>query len=206
MWKIGAGMNDELKRLIDEECEYKMPEGLLDEFIGIMTPVHLKKNEVLMPFGKVDDNVYLLKSGFIRFYYFDGEKEKTLWFSSPGTVIISYHPHYKREPSFFQLESCGESVLMKISKRDFDEMVKRSHEFARWVLTIHLRQLYFNEFRYAVINGTAKERLMEFAKNRPEIMAHVPLKIRASYLGITPTYLSNLKKHLRKDKSLSQPE
>ena len=191
-------MDDELKKLLYDECiRYKMPDEMLDRFIGAMSEFRLKNRQVLIPYGKMDANVYVLKSGLIRFCYFDGEKEKTYGFSSPGTVIISYHSHFMRAPSFFQLESCGESVVEKISQSEFDEMVAASHEFAQWVLAIHLQQLYFNEFRYAVVNGLAKERYLSLVKNRPEIIARVPLKIIASYLGVTPNYLSRLKKTLK---------
>jgi ribosomal protein L10 len=40
----------------------------------------------------------------------------------------------------------------------------------------------------------AKERFLSLIENRPEIMANVPLKVIASYLGVTPTYLSRLRK------------
>lgn len=55
-------------------------------------------------------------------------------------------------------------------------------------------QLYFFEKKDHVINGDAKERFLSLAQNRPEIMEQVPLGIVASYLGITQSYLSRLKK------------
>lgn len=189
-------MDNELKKLLYDEYRYKMPDELLDSFIEAMTEVCLKNKEVLVPYGKFDSNVYVQKSGITRFCYFDGENEKTYGFATPGTVMISYHSHFMRRPSFFQLESCGESVVMKIPKKKFDEMVAGSHEFAQWVLTIHLQQLYFNEFRYQVVNGTVKERYLSLIENRPEIVACVPLKDIASYLGCTPNYLSSLKNNL----------
>jgi CRP-like cAMP-binding protein len=190
-------MEDDLKKLLYDECRYKMPDALLDEFIGAMSEVRLKNGEVLIPYGKFDPNIYVLKSGIIRFCYFDGEKEKTYSFAAPGTVMISYHCYFMHEPSFYQLESCGESVVGKISKKELDGMVEHSHEFARWMLALANYQLYLYEFKMAIINGMAKERFDSLIRNRPSIMSHVPLKIIASYLGITPTYLSRLKKNLQ---------
>ena len=50
----------------------------------------------------------------------------------------------------------------------------------------------------SVINGDAKERFLSLVKNRPEIMEKVPLKFVASYLGITQSSLSRLKKAVMK--------
>lgn len=191
---------DALKHLLDDECRYKMPDDLMDRFLATATEVRLKNREALIAYGKLDTNLYVQKSGAVRVCYFDGEKEKTFGFSAPGTVIISYHSHVMRQPSFFQFESCGESVVLKIAKEEVDRMVVDSHEFAQWMLAMSLTQLYTNEFHHSVINGLAKERYLALVKNRPELIAHVPLKIIASYLGVTPNYLSRLKKTLLRKK------
>lgn len=190
---------DTLKQLLYDEGQYKMADELLDDFLDAMTEeIHLKNNEPLIPYGKFDNNVYVLSSGIVRVCYFDGDKEKTFGFASPGTIIISYHSFFMRQPSFFQFESCGESVVMKVSKKDFDALIDRSHDFTKWILSLSSGQLYINEYKYSVINGLAKERFVALMKNRPEIMARVPLKTIASYLGVTPAYLSRLKKTFQK--------
>ena len=190
-------MDNQLKYLLYEETGgMQMSDGLFDEFIGSMTDIHLKNREVLIPYGKLDTNVYLQKSGITRYCYFDGEKEKTYAFTSPGTLMISYHSHFLRKPSFYQFESCGESIVGKMSKSCLDDMIERSHEFAQWMLRISMGQLYANELKQSVINGMAKERFISLVKNRPEIMARVPIKTIASYLGVTPEYLYRLKKNL----------
>ena len=118
------------QQLIDECPSYRLPDELMDEFMGAMTKVPLKSKQALISYGQFDDNVYVVKNGIIRYCYFDGIKEKTYGFASPGTIMISYHCYFMRQPSYFQLESCGKSVVMKIPKRTLDKMVRQSHEFA----------------------------------------------------------------------------
>ncbi|MDR2891176.1 MAG: Crp/Fnr family transcriptional regulator [Alistipes sp.] len=183
-----------LKKLLSEECKYRLPEGLADEFLDSMTEVDLKSGEILIPYGRMDDNVYVVKAGIIRYCYFDGDREKTFSFWTPGNVAIQYHCYYKGLPSFFQLESCGRSTVMRVSKSDMEGFVARSHEFSRWMLSLSLEQLYTNDMKLSIINGTAKERFIALAQNRRQIMERVPLKVIASYLGITPQYLSQLRK------------
>jgi CRP-like cAMP-binding protein len=189
-----------LKKQLNDECSYRMKDETMERFLGLMTErQELKGGETLIPYGKFDDNVYVLKSGIVRFVYFDGAKETTFGFSSPGTVMISYYPFYRREPSFFQLEACCESVVMKIPKAKFTKLIEESNDFAQWVLWLWAAQSCLNEKKLAVVNGDAKERFESLVKNRPEIIEKVPKKIIASYIGITPEYLSRLKKRFMPD-------
>jgi CRP-like cAMP-binding protein len=191
---------DELKQLLRDESPFKISDELLDIFLGKMSEVRLRNHEVLIPYGRLDANMYVQKEGITRYVYFDGTTERTYGFATPGTIMISYHSFYDRQPSFFQLESCGESVVMRISKSDFDEMMKESHEFSQWMWSLSLGQLYSNELKVSVINGQAKERFVSLVKNRPEIIARVPSQTIASYLGVTPSYLSRLRRKLLRDK------
>lgn len=172
----------------------------MEELFRTKTEVRLKSKETLVAYGRFDDNVYVMKSGIIRYCYFDGIRERTFGFAMPGSVMIQYHCHFMRKPSFFQPEACGETVVMKIARRDFDALIARSHEFSNWMLTLSSGQLYTNEAKLSLINGMAKERFVALIRNRPEIMACVPQKVIASYLGITPTYLSRLRKEFFRKK------
>lgn len=188
---------DELRKLLDVECDYRMADDTMDRFLGLMTEVRLKNNEPLIPYGKTDKNIYVVKEGIIRLAYFDGSKEMTFSFATPGTLLISWHSYYALVPSIFQLESCGKSVIMKVTKAQFDELLSESYDFTSWMLRMSMAQFWFHEMKLALINGaTAKERFEALLKNRPEIIQKVSSKIVASYIGIIPSSLSRLKREL----------
>ncbi len=187
-------MDETLKEQLLCEAGIGMSDELFERFVGSMTEIHLKNREVLVAAGKIDTNVYVQKDGLIRAWYFDGENEKTYGFSNPGTMLISYHSFFMGQPSFFQFESCGETTMLRMSRKELDELVDSSGEFAKWLLAARAGQLYANEFKLSVITGSAKERYTALVKNRPEVIARVPVRIIASYLGVTPNYLSYLKR------------
>ena len=89
-------------------------------------------------------------------------------------------------------------TVVRITRQRYDTLTAQSHDFARWALQMAHGQLFFFEMKNSVINGDAKERFLSLVKNRPEIMEKVPLKFVASYLGITQSYLSRLKKAVMK--------
>jgi CRP-like cAMP-binding protein len=127
---------EHLKKLLHGECNYRMKDETMDAFIGLMSEMELKNNEPLIPYGKFDDNIYILKEGILRYAYFQGLKEMTFGFAIPGTVTIQYHSFYNREPSFFQIESCGKSTVMKVTRADFDRLAKSSDDFTNWMFRL----------------------------------------------------------------------
>jgi CRP-like cAMP-binding protein len=98
------------------------------------------------------------------------------------------------------MESCGESTVLKMTKKQLDELLDSSLEFARWLLAIRAGQLCFNEFKLTTIAGEAKERYRWMLEHRPNVLAVVSSKTMASYLGITQTHLSRIKKSLAQEK------
>lgn len=187
---------EKLRKQLDAECNYRMSDQTMDTFLGLMTRFELKRHKALIPYDKVDDNVYVVKEGIIRIAYFDGLREVTFGFGLPGTLLISYFGLGEGQPAFCKLVACCDSVVMKVSKADFFDLVARSHDFARWMVAMSLNQLLHHEKKLQVVNGDAKERLDSLVEHRPEIIENVSSRIVASYIGITPQYLSALKRTL----------
>ena len=189
---------ENLKRLLDDECSYRLKEEIMDRFLSTMEEIKLQQGDILIANGSLDSNIYIVKEGIMAHTYLSGMKDCCWGFSLPGTMMYSLHPYYFNKPAFYQVVACCDSVVMKQSKEHFDKLIAESHDFARWVLSMAQCQLFFFEKKNSVISGNARERFISLAKNRPEIFQKVPMKIIASYLGITQQYLSNLKKEYKR--------
>ena len=189
---------ENLKRLLDDECSYRLKEEIMNRFLSTMEEIKLQQGDILIANGSLDSNIYIVKEGIMAHTYLSGMKDCCWGFSLPGTMMYSLHPYYFNKPAFYQVVACCDSVVMKQSKEHFDKLIAESHDFARWVLSMAQCQLFFFEKKNSVISGNARERFISLAKNRPEIFQKVPMKIIASYLGITQQYLSNLKKEYKR--------
>lgn len=189
-------MYNDLKKQLQDGLRCEISDELFDWFIGQMEEVHLKDKDILIPYGKIDTNLYIQKSGVMRNCYFDGEVEKIYGFSLIGGPLISYISHFMGLPSVFQAVSCGESVVLRMSKQRLEELKRSSHEFTLWLLELYAMQSCATELKLTTVTGEAIDRYRWMLENRPEIVARVSSKIMASYLGITHTYLSHLKRDL----------
>ncbi len=190
-----------LKCLLHDECLFHLKDEVMDEFLDLGTVFEVERGEVICQAGHIDSNIYIVIEGIISRWRWNENKEIVDTFSVPGTMFMEYHSYYAGKDSHAFFEACCHSRLLKISARDFDDLIDRSHDFSKWVLSMAQGQLYWYEIRDLNFNGDVYQRYEALINIRPEIIREVPLKVVAAYLGISPQYLSSLRKEwLRKHK------
>ncbi len=185
-----------LKQLLEDECDYKLPENVMEEFLSLGRVITYGKWDNVILEGDINPDIYIAMEGIVRCFYWDGDKEKTAFFSTLPTLFMSYHPYFANAPSFYTFQTCTRAKILHIRKADFDNLLKRSHLFAMWNLRLCQTQFYYFELKRKLYTGTAKDRYLSLVRTLPHIMKEVPLSIVASYLGVTPQYLSVLRKEL----------
>ncbi len=195
--KFTPDINDikEMKHLLKEEVGF-LPSGSgLDDVLSRAEWMKVGAKHVVIEMGKICPDVFILRDGIVRVWDFDGEKERTFGFGLPGTIFESKHSFVMHGPSYYQAETCCQSVILRITEQEFWNAVEYDHSFAIFMLHNAYGELYSHEFKDSTINnGTAKERFEAMFKYRPVILEKVPQKIIASYLGITSEYFSMLKR------------
>ncbi len=190
---------DEMRSLLKDEVGF-LPAGPgLDLMLRHADWMRVDAKYVVIEMGKTCPDVFIVKDGIIRVWDFDGEKERTFGFGLPGTIFESKHSFVMHGPSYYQVETCCPSTILRIPEKEFWKTVETDHSFAIFMLHNAYGELYSHEFKESTINnGTAKERFEAMLKYRPVILEKVPQKIIASYLGITSEYFSMLKRRLLK--------
>lgn len=197
--KIPTTDRERLYKLLPQESTYPISRELIDEIIDKSSVIEIEKEKSLIPEGTCDKDIYILIDGILRKWHWDGDCEKTDYFATAGTICISYHCYLLNRTSPNTIEACCQSRLLRINQSVFNELLRRNYEFALYVIGNLQMQSFFFEKMYNTINGTAFERYTSMCNHRPEIIRQVPLKTIASYLGITPTYLSRLRKKIAYD-------
>ena len=143
--------------------------------------------------GKINTNVYLIKEGILRISYLCDAREVTFGFGGPGSFLLSPHSFYMNRPAFVQVDTCKNgAVVLCMTRSRFYELMESHHEFARWMFDIAIYQIFGFEMKASLISGSAKERYISLIRNRPEVLRYISKKNIASYLDVTPEYLSRI--------------
>ncbi|MDE6382358.1 MAG: Crp/Fnr family transcriptional regulator [Muribaculaceae bacterium] len=185
-----------LKSLLKKECDYPVPENILDRLIDMGRMKTYDKWDNIISEGDINPDVYIAIEGILRCFYWDGDREKTAFFSTLPTLFMNYHSYFRDEPSFYTFQACTRARILHIKREDFDGLLTDSHDFAMWNLRLCQTQQYYLELKQKHNTGEAIDKYKSLVRELPNIMQEVPLQTVASYLGITPQYLSKLRKQM----------
>lgn len=185
-----------LKSLLKKECDYPVPENILDRLIDMGRMKTYDKWDNIISEGDINPDVYIAMEGILRCFYWDGDREKTAFFSTLPTLFMNYHSYFRDEPSFYTFQACTRARILHIKREDFDGLLTDSHDFAMWNLRLCQTQQYYLELKQKHNTGEAIDKYKSLVRELPNIMQEVPLQTVASYLGITPQYLSKLRKQI----------
>jgi CRP-like cAMP-binding protein len=167
---------------------------IADEF----QPIEYNKNEFLFEEKKISKYTYFLENGFVRSYITDAEgDEVTVNIYAAPRFVNDFLSFFKQEPSkenFQTITACKMWCLTHDQVQSLFHSVPEFREFGRMMLVTNYSKL--NDRMIGMIKDTAETRYLKLLNQYPDIFQHVPLKIIASYLGITDTSLSRIRKEI----------
>ncbi|MFY7887559.1 MAG: Crp/Fnr family transcriptional regulator [Spirosomataceae bacterium] len=159
------------------------------------------KHDYLIQEGTVANYYYFLESGFARSYAIDLEgNDITTKFYSSTDAVIDWHSYFLKTKCRENIQAITPCVAWKITFEDFMKLFKI--EAFREVGRTRLINNYFELKNHSVsiISDPARDRYLNLLKQKPDIVQNVPLKQIATYLGITDTSLSRIRKEITDNK------
>lgn len=169
----------------------------LELVISQFNRYEFKKNERIISRGDITNYYYFLEEGFIRSYAIDLDgNDITTTFYSSKDIVIDWQSFFLKTPCREDIQALSKCVCWKITFTDF---MKLFHiESFREVGRTRLVNSYFNLKGHStsIISDQAKDRYLKLMEDKPDLINNVPLKHIATYLGITDTSLSRIRKEI----------
>ena len=170
-----------------------------EKILGAYEKKEFAKNDYLIREGVVGNFYYFVESGFARSYAIDLEgNDITTKFFSATDIVIDWHSYFLKTKCRENIQAITPCVVWKITFENFMKLF--SIEAFRDVGRTKLINNYFELKIHSVsiIADPAKERYLNLINQKPSIVQNVPLKQIATYLGITDTSLSRIRKEISK--------
>ena len=167
-----------------------------DYFISLLIYKEVSKKKMLLAEGHVCNQLSYVHSGALRSYCLDKEgKESTIMFAVADWWLTDMYCFLNEKPAMMYIETIEDSCILNLSKENFDNLFSAIPKFERF-FRILLQNAYTREQLRIIENLTltAEERYFRFLNKYPQIVSQVTQKQIASYLGITPEFLSAIRK------------
>ena len=179
-----------------------MSQNKVEEIASTFQNIEIAKGEYFIKYEKINNKYLFLEKGFIRSYTLDleGNEVTTNFYSEKQIVfeVASFFQGTSSKENFQALEDCIGCYITYEQLQTLFHNIPEFREFGRMILVKGF--IAFKQRTLSMINETAEQRLENLVKVRPEIFQKAPLKNIASYLGITDTSLSRIRREIANKK------
>lgn len=175
---------------------------LTEKNLAVISGQHEKvtfgKGDLFLRRGERAGSYLILENGLMRsfVYDYDGNEITTNFFSN-HEVVIEVLSLFQRTPSEEYIQALTDCVCWKIDLEQFEVLYHSIQGLNEWGRAWMSEQLFQSKQRSVeMITQTATERYLKLIKEKPQVIRQAPLKQIATYLGITDTSLSRIRKEL----------
>jgi CRP-like cAMP-binding protein len=181
---------DILLALVNQFVTLDEAESAFIESLIVARPC--KRNEVIAQSGKSSRYMVLVVSGYVMTYYTDNEGiDHVVQFAGSG-----WWTGDQNSPALYSTRALSDGEIILLPKAAQDVLMERHIKFERYFRHVFQHALMRMQARFTESHSTAEERYLSFRARYAAIEQHVPQKYIASYLGITPEFLSKIRKKL----------
>ncbi|PXW17943.1 CRP-like cAMP-binding protein [Chryseobacterium sp. CBTAP 102] len=177
---------------------YPLSEETIQDLLNICSEEYYHKNDLLLESGSMARYYYFVKSGLIGYYTVDelGNNIYKIFFEE-NSFAASTAAIIKNEPSDFNIIALEDCSVIQYPAKAYRELLEKHHDLA-------LFHLYYLEKNWVVKKEplevslkyeTAKKRYLQLLENA-SLYNRLKQHHIASYLGITPTQLSRIRKEI----------
>jgi len=187
-------MTSELDNFIKSIVD--LTEKELFSITSSFTPKTIKKGRYLLKAGDICKDFIFIKTGCLRMYYLSDSIEISTWFSLSNSMAMEVQSFITQTPSICFLQTIEDSEIYTLSKTKLEDLYRTQPKTQELMRKIWESALVLVIPRFSSLqNDTAEKRYLELMKT-PELMRQIPQKYLASFIGVTPTSLSRIRKKI----------
>ena len=160
--------------------------------------VTFKKGDFVLRNGQTANEYYIIVSGLMRSFVYDTqEHDITTNFFTESQIAIEVSSLFQRIPTRENIQALTDCTCWKIDFAIFQELFHSIKGFSEWGRSWMAGQLFdFKQRSVEIIAESATERYLKLIKEKPQVIRQAPLKHIATYLGVTDTSLSRIRKEI----------
>lgn len=173
-----------------------LPQNELDQVDDLISFRKLKKGEILLKENQVCNEIYFIKKGILRSYFFNHQGDEiTNCFAFESEFMASFSSFITQKPAEENIQALVDTELQIISRENLEKLYKFGkhwQEIGRKLTEMEYVTLQKRMISFQKLSGA--QRYEELYQNHQKYLQLIPLQYLASYLGVTPRHLSRIRK------------
>lgn len=169
-------------------------------FLSLVRQKNLSRKELVLKEGQLCRDINFVQSGTLRAFYLDKSgKDSTVMFAVTDWWITDMFCFVNHQEAMLNIEALEDSTVFQLAKKDLDTLFVEVPKFEKFFRVL-MQNAYVREQLRVIqtLSLTAEERYNHFLAKYPQVVKQVTQKQIASYLGITPEFLSNIRRNKAK--------
>lgn len=159
----------------------------------------IRKDEYYHEAGKIPREVIFLTEGIMRVCYYNNKGDEiTKYFIEENNFLADINSYNQEIPSTEYIQAITPCTYLVFSKAAMKELSMTIIEWDNIVAKITAKGLADKVNKISMMMAEdATERYLSFLEKFPNLANRIPLSYLASYLGITQSSLSRIRKNIR---------
>jgi CRP-like cAMP-binding protein len=165
-----------------------------DYFVSLLHERKIKKKQYLTQEGDITKGPVFVTEGILRSYSLDKNGfEHVIQFAPPGWWIGDMNSMIRQQPGILYCDALEDSTVLWLWKSDLDKLYSAVPKFERFFRILSENAIATYQSRLInILSLPAKERYANFCQSYPSLIDCLPQKQVASYIGVTPEFLSKM--------------
>jgi CRP-like cAMP-binding protein len=158
----------------------------------------VKRRQFILQEGDIcNTNTFIVEGCFRMFMVDENGKEHNLQFAIENWWIGDIGSFHSEKPSKLYIEAIENSVVLQVRKEDQLKLFVDYPKFNQIFRFLAENAMVGLQKRVLQnISSTAEERYLDFLKQYPQLFNRISNVQIASYLGVTPEFLSTIRKKI----------
>jgi len=158
----------------------------------------VKRRQYILQQGDICQHTTFVVAGCFRTYVIDNNgKEHNLQFAVENSWTVDIQSFFPNEPSQLNIEAMENSVVLQIKREDQFKLYLDYPKFNR-IFRV-LAENYVVRLQRRILHNislSSEERYADFLERYPNLLNRISNVQIASYLGVTPEFLSTIRKRM----------
>lgn len=163
-------------------------------FISLLQSKKIRKKQFLTQEGDINHSAKFVISGLLRLYSVDKNGfEHIIQFAPAGWWIGDLQSYQKQQPGNLFSDAIEDTEIIEIPRAAMDTLYEKVPKFERFFRILAENALAAYQQRLSSnLSLPAKDRYGYFVELYPTLAQNLPQKYIASYIGVTPEFLSKM--------------